>query len=78
MYGLDHRAAACVTDDIRRAGIETGRVDHADAAELRHLLRRHRRPGLTAVARYVHQAVVRSRPDEVGVGLARAIAKIVA
>ena len=46
--------------DVRRAGIERRRVDLADAAEVGHVLRRHVRPRLAAVAR---DAPRRRRPS---------------
>ena len=57
--------------DVRRAGIESRRVDLTHAPEIRHALRCHVRPVLAAVARHVHEAVVRPGPDDIDVSLAR-------
>jgi hypothetical protein len=53
------------------AGVERRGVDDADAAKVRHVLRRDVRPRRAAVAGDVNQSVVRARPDRLPIHLAR-------
>src|SRR5262249_20225645 len=57
-----------VDGDVRRAGIEPRRLDAADRAERRQVrdVPGDVRPGLAAVARHLHEAVVGAGPDEAG------------
>ena len=57
---------------IGRGIAERRRIDLADAAEIRHVLRGHVRPRLSGVAGDVHQTVVAARPDGAHRLLARA------
>ena len=49
---------------IRGPGIERRRIDLADPAPLRHILRRNVRPGLAFVLRQLNQAVIRAHPQQ--------------
>jgi hypothetical protein len=54
-----------IDGDPRCAGVERRGIDLADGAPLRHVLRRHVRPVLPAVARELDQSIIRSGPQQV-------------